>query len=1007
LAAALLVPAGEVLAQFPFQRTGVNDPIVVAADAASHWRQGSYDVWWLRGNCSIDQGGTHARSREAVLWVLAQTLPEQPPTKVVAYLEGAVSIEYQQRDAAAGAGGPPSGLVTDKSWFGRFQSTALQMRLPHAAAEPRVKPAIFHRGVARFDPEWGRRARLAQYTAPSSLAVDPVPPGMRRIQVAPRSAVPVNVQWVPSPGGDEWMAVIPAGVNLVIDGLETYVEGIGIVDKIDVEADRLVVWTSGIQPDLNGQALQSASTPLEIYMEGNIVFRQGDRVIYARQMYYDVRASVAMILDAELLTPVPNFQGLARIKASVLRQLDRSRFIAHDALLTTSRMGDPRYYFFSKTISFQDVELPVIDPLTGMQQIDPVTLLPQNSHQQLATSQNNFLYVGGVPVFYWPTMATDLQKPNYYFDGFTIASDSIFGTQVRTDLDAYQLLGITNRPAGTEWDVSLDYLSDRGFGYGTYFGYDRPDFLGVSGPTRGMLDAWFIKDDGLDNLGLTRRALVPERTQRGRVFWNHRQQLPRNFTLTAELGWISDYNFLEQYYEREWDENKDQTTGLELKQTFDNQSWSIRATGQLNDFFTQTEWLPRLDHFFLGQSLFGDRLTWFEHSQASYARMRPAEPPTDPAQRALWTPLPWDAAVTGERLVTRQEVDYPFQLGPVKIVPYALGELAHWGEALDGQDLQRAYFQAGTRASLPFWSADPLVENQLLNVHGLAHKVVLDMELAFADANRNLDLLPLYDPIDDDNIEAFRRRIPFTTFGAPPGAYPPGASPPGRFDPRFYGVRTGLQSWVTSPSTEVAEDLTVLRMGMRQRWQTKRGQPGQRRIIDWITLDTNAVWFPQADRDNFGADFGLADYDFRWHLGDRLTLVSDGSADFFSDGLRTVSVGGLITRPPRGSAYLGLQSFTGPFSSNVLNASYNYWMSPKWVSTLASSIAFSGTGNVAHAFSVTRVGEALLVTLGFNVDQSTDNFGVSFVIEPRFLPSSRFAGASGVRIPPAGALGLE
>ena len=45
-------------------------------------------------------------------------------------------------------------------------------------------------------------------------------------------------------------------------------------------------------------------TPLEIYMEGNIVFRQGERVIYADRMYYNVPNETGTILNAEMLTPV-------------------------------------------------------------------------------------------------------------------------------------------------------------------------------------------------------------------------------------------------------------------------------------------------------------------------------------------------------------------------------------------------------------------------------------------------------------------------------------------------------------------------------------------------------------------------------------------------------------------------------------------------------------------------------------------------------------------------------
>ena len=53
------------------------------------------------------------------------------------------------------------------------------------------------------------------------------------------------------------------------------------------------------------------------------------------------------------------------------------------------------------------------------------------------------------------------------------------------------------------------------------------------------------------------------------------------------------------------------------------------------------------------------------------------------------------------------------------------------------------------------WQIDPTVESPLLNVHGLAHKVVFDAEFSVSDSNRDMYELPLYDPLDDDSIEAF------------------------------------------------------------------------------------------------------------------------------------------------------------------------------------------------------------------------------------------------------------
>ena len=424
--------------------------------------------------------------------------------------------------------------------------------------------------------------------------------------------------------------------------------------------------------------MQSQETPLEIYMEGNIEFRQGDRVVYADRMYYDVRRQIGVILNAELLTPLPRtedfeYQGLVRLRAAAIRQLDESHFTATNALVTTSRLEEPSYHFAAGQIRFEDFQNQTINPFTGE---------PEIAHRQLAESQGNFVYVRGIPVFYWPTIATDLTKPSFFIDGVRVGNDDIFGTQVMVDLDAYQLFGLRNAPEGTDWGLSVDYLSDRGVGHGTNFDYDRQDFLGFIGPAQGNWEYWGIADDGLDNLGLGRRFIVPEEDYRFRLFGRHRQRLQSGWEATAEVGWISDRTFLEQYYEQDWDQEKDPRTGLRLKRLADNRSFSIEANGQVNDFFTETQWLPRLDHYWLGESLLGDRLTWFAHSQAAYAILDNATTPTNTDLAELVNDgLPWEevGGQEGERLVTRQEIDLPLSIGPAKVVPFALGELGALG----------------------------------------------------------------------------------------------------------------------------------------------------------------------------------------------------------------------------------------------------------------------------------------------------------------------------------------
>jgi hypothetical protein len=230
---------------------------------------------------------------------------------------------------------------------------------------------------------------------------------------------------------------------------------------------------------------------------------------------------------------------------------------------------------------------------------------------------------------------------------------------------------------------------------------------------------------------------------------------------------------------------------------------------------------------------------------------------------------------------------------------------------------------------------------------------------------------------------------------------------PMKYDERFYALRYGLMDTVSSQSTEIAGNLAAVRMGIRQRWQTKRGAPGRQRVIDWMTFDLQGVAYPDPNRDNFGTAIGLVTYSYRWYLGDRTTVVSDGTYDFFSGAPQYTSLGMYLNRPPRGSLYAGVMLLNGPVTSTVLASSYNYRMSPKWISTAGSTFALNHSGNIGENFALTRVGESFLFNVSMNVDVSKGNVGAAISLQPRFLSRTGFGAANGLQVPVAGAFGLE
>ncbi len=1035
--------------QISFPRPDFSSSISVDSDQVTRWQVGQYEVLHLVGNIRIHQQQVTATANEAILWV---ETPDESPNhqyKIITYLEGQVVIDVSREGAAHDATGASADRIVDKVWLGRFFTAGTVDLNQVARPLENGPPPIFARAQAALENPDPSAVRQAGFVEPQqSLVVSPqtgivqqVSPVFQAPQMGSPFGAPVpdldTQNFDPAPGTDlsggpgfATPESQPSPFKIRITGRDASVApNFKSFVNPNNPNERVIIWVGGIRIVLDSEQISNApqfqgdrdpklyilannivnwqtvmpdgSRKDQFYCEGDVVFSKGTRVIYAERMFYDVGAQQGTILKAELVTTVPDYRGAVRLKAGMIQQYDENNLKAFGSAFTSSRMGVPRYWLQSETVGLQRTQIPILDPYTSEPIVDPQTGLFQTEDEYIADGKKNRVYAGGVPVFAWPRIKTSLNDPTLYLDSLGINNDTVFGFQLTTAWDLNQLLGRPRTPRGKRWVGVVDYLSERGVGVGTEAEYGWDSLFNLPGSANGIYRSWFINDSGLDNLGSDRRDLVPEENPRGRVFLNHRRDFYPGTSLRAEIGYISDRNFLEQYYELEWDTWKDQTTGFWLENNVGTRSNNIIGDLQINDFFTQTSGL-QLERFVLGQPVFNNRAIWFQSSQVGYVRMREASEPLNPSEIAKFDRLAWEADVDGFRVGTRQELDFPTQVGPVKVVPYLLGDATYWQEDLNGNDLTRVYGQVGVRASLPFWRVDPAIQSTLWNVNGLAHKVTFDMDAFWSDSSQDLSDLPLYDQIDDDSQEHFRRRFAFNTYGIPPN----GGFVPFRYDERNFAFRSGMQGNVTGP-TEIADDLAAVQLGVRQRWQTKRGMPGRERIIDWITLDAQTTLFPNADRDNFGATFGMLDYGFRWHVGDRFSVVSDGYFDFFSQGLRTASFGGNLGRPEVGSLYLGFRTIEGPISSNILSAIMDYRMSDKWGVKAGGQVDFGAAGNIGQRVDLIYIGESFLWQFGLNYDVSRDNLGFRFGFEPRFSKQPKLFRPGGAAFGPAGSRWLE
>jgi hypothetical protein len=528
-------------------------------------------------------------------------------------------------------------------------------------------------------------------------------------------------------------------------------------------------------------------------------------------------------------------------------------------------------------------------------------------------------------------------------------------------------------------------MSKRGPAFGSEFNYTTKELFGVTGVHETFAKIYGIYDTGTDILGGPRGQFDHHPDARGRLLFRQNSlNLPEDLTVQAQVALLSDKNFLEQYWKPEFDTGINQETFLYVKQQRDNWAWTLLAEDRVRRWVTETDWLPRVDGYLLGQSFF-DLFTYNAHANVAYASLHPTNQLPPPI---VVTDQP---ASTG-RFDLMQELSMPFSLGPFRVVPYGLLDLTSYTSDLNDNSVGRVYGGGGVRASIPFSRLFPDIQSDLFNVNGIYHKIVLSANYFIAESNVPYTRLPQLDRLNDDATDqAIRDITPYQTIINPANAPFLILSP--MFNYQKYAIRRLVDNRV-----DTLDDIEELQLDLRQRWQTKRGFPGQEHIVDWMTLDASATYFPELSRSQgAGTPWSFLEYDWVWNVGDRTALVSTGWLDPADHGAREITIGALLNRTDRTSLFLGFRVIE-PINSEALTAAVSYVFSPKYAMTASTVYDFGTNQNLSSSLIVTRMGSDFQLSLGLTYNATTNNFGVMFEIVPNLVPPNR-------RMPGMAALG--
>ena len=231
---------------------------------------------------------------------------------------------------------------------------------------------------------------------------------------------------------------------------------------------------------------------------------------------------------------------------------------------------------------------------------------------------NNFIEIYGVPVFWLPV----LHKPKDLssFGGrIEFGNTDRWGFYVRTS-KSFQLMDEPYLNA----NLMLDFYQRRGFGYGVGLDLLTPEastemmFYGL----RDWEPYYYWRDKSGENYKWAEnnsRLKIPHYRYEFRIA-NLTHLLP-NLDFRAQIDKLSDYNFLDEYFNSRYNSVLEPPTFASLEYQTERMTATLWTNIRINDFFTTVQRIPELRLDFQRQELFAN-IYYQGETSASYLSMK-------------------------------------------------------------------------------------------------------------------------------------------------------------------------------------------------------------------------------------------------------------------------------------------------------------------------------------------------------------------------------------------------
>ena len=444
----------------------------------------------------------------------------------------------------------------------------------------------------------------------------------------------------------------------------------------------------GKDVELTASRIQLNQATGDAQAEGAVFLRGDGHLWRGEQLAYNFKTKVIKAAEFRSGSGAFLLGGLA-LEASKTNHT----YHATNAFITTDDVADPGYRIRCRRL----------------------TIIPGQSFE----AEEATLYIGDVPVMYWPKYSRNLKTHGDYWV-ITPGYRSLYGPYVA---GTYHHVFNTNFST----DLHLDYRQKRGIGVGPDFNYDAGRW------GQGEFKAYYARDDTA-GVGPTGRALDNDRH---RISFSHRVEIRTNLTLKAVVREQSDAFLIRDFLEHEYQRNTQPSSFIELNQLWSNWSLNILAQPRINDFFETVERLPDVKLTGFRQQIGVTPFYYESESSVGYYKHEFADNirPDFAAGRAD----------------TYHQVLLPQQFfGWLNVTPRVGGRFTHYTETeglgATTTEASRGVFNTGVEMTFKVHTTQPATEIPWLQAKGIRHIMEPGLNYAFVPSpNRLPPTLPQFD----------------------------------------------------------------------------------------------------------------------------------------------------------------------------------------------------------------------------------------------------------------------